>query len=279
MHTIAIANQKGGVGKTTTAVNLAAVYASGVRVKDRQRSMQKSQAPHTGLDELWKPRVLLVDYDPQSQASFCVGMRAPATDDAPSRLVVSGKKRLDEMVVTTPFGFDLLPANRDLADLEERLSRRGQLNALDEALAPYFGRWDIVLVDCPPAIGWITSSALYAANTVIVPMNLETLSLDSLDMLCESMDRVKVYRPGGCKIGAFVGTKSDPNTILAREVTAVLESLTELGPLAKTLIRRSTALAKAPAKGQPITCYDPKGHGTEDYRALADELVTMGVVQ
>lgn len=250
MRTLAIANQKGGVGKTTTAVNLAAVLAEQGK------------------------RVLLVDLDPQGNASSHVGMRIDK--QSPAALVLMGLSSAASSVRSSDFGFDVLPGGKATRVAETHLTMnpddaghlREQLRASDA--------WDVVLLDCPPSLGFILHAALLAADGVIVPMALEALPLEGLSDLLGTIDKQRAHNPG-LLLSAIFATKSDERTVLARDVLASLKKHCGAA-LLKTIIRRNVALAAAPAAEQPITLYAPTSAGAEDYRALAGELVGKGVV-
>lgn len=253
MFTIAIANQKGGVGKTTSAVNLAAAFAESGK------------------------RVLLIDLDPQGHAAMHLGARDD--DDPPVAELLMGRKTLDQVARPTAFGFDLVASGRSVADTEFLLTSRQALTALADALQPFGERWDLCIIDCPPSVGMLSSCAFYAADRVVVPMKLQALSLDSLGLLRESLSRVGRFKAGGCTVGAIFATDSDDRTKLARSVLEVLkEAEGDLGKLASTRIRRCTELAQAPGARMPITAFAPKSAGAVDYRALATELVGLGAV-
>jgi chromosome partitioning protein len=250
MQTIAVTNQKGGVGKTTSAVTLAAIYAEQGK------------------------RVLLLDVDPQGHASRHVGMR-PARNSAMRRLL-TGEGSVAELATATPYGFDLLAATRDLGTAQHELASDHAFNRLRDLLAAAGDRWDLAICDCPPALNELTVVAFYAAECVIVPMLLEALSLDSLGLLEDTISRIRAVR-GGLRVGAIFATRSDPRTLLARSVVEAVQAST-FGRLAATQIRQDTLIATAPLHGQPITTFAPTTRGTEDYRALAAELVNMGAI-
>jgi chromosome partitioning protein len=253
MFTVAIANQKGGVGKTTSAVNLAAAFAESGR------------------------RVLLIDLDPQGHAAMHLGARDD--DDPPVAHLLSGRKSLDQVAQPTPFGFDIVASGRSLADTEYLLTSKTALTALADALEPFRDRWDLAVLDCPPSVGMLAMNAFYAADRIVVPMKLQALSLDSLALLQESLDRVGRFKPGGCTVGAIFATDSDDRTKLAKSIIEVLkEAEGGFGKLAATRIRRCTELAQAPGAHMPITAFAPKSNGAIDYRALASELVGLGAV-
>lgn len=251
MHVVAMANQKGGVGKTTSAVNLAAVFAEG-------------------------RRVLLIDMDAQRNASIHCG--APVYEQAPVRKLLGGGCSAREAATLTPFGFDLIASGRDAAQAEIDLSvRQDALFALSDALAPHAADWDLVICDCPPHLGWLSSTALGAAHVVVVPMVLQTLPLEGLGQLAESITRVRRSNPS-LRVGAVFATNCNPRTRLAGSVLEAIRKAPGFSKLAETRIRVDTELAEAPGAGVPILQYAPHSRGAADYRALARELVTMGAI-
>lgn len=252
MYTIAIANNKGGVGKSTSAVNLAAIYAEQGR------------------------RVLLLDLDPQGHASYLVGLRAAA--ETPMRRVLLGRSTVAAEAVATRWGFDLVPAGRELASAEAELSQAQGLSALADALEPCADRWDLVICDTPPNVCMLGSTAIFASDVVVVPMTLEVLPLDGLGLLGESLARVRRYKPS-VSVGAVFGTKSDDRTRLAKSIRETIAKADGFGAMCETLVRRDITIAQAAAGLGPITHAAPGSHGAQDYRAVAAELVALGVVQ
>jgi chromosome partitioning protein len=247
---VSTANQKGGVGKTTTAVNLAAVLA------ERGK------------------RVLLVDLDPQGNASTHVGMRIDK--HSPAAQLLMGVAPMAQLVRPSAFGFDVIPSNKNTRAAESHLTvapedagrLREQLREADS--------WDVVLLDTGPALGFILQAAMLASDSLLVPMLLESLSLEGLSDLLSTLDRQKALNPA-LRLGGIFSTKSDERTVLARDVLASLKK--HCGDvLLSTSIRRNVALAAAPSAEQPITHYAPTSAGTEDYRALAAELLERGVI-
>ena len=252
MQTIAVANQKGGVGKTTSAVNLAATYAAQGK------------------------KTLLIDMDPQGHASRHLAMR-PSGRTSPMRSLLGGEGAAADLASPTPYGFDLLAAGRDIGSAERDITDAHNFHVLGDALAAAGSRWDLVICDCPPSLNALTVAAFYASECVIVPMLLQALSLDGLGLLEDSIGRIRRVH-ASLRVGAIFATNSDPRTLLARSVIEAVEA-SAFGQLARTQIRRDTMLAAAPGAGQPITVFAPDTRGAADYAALAAELVTMGAVR
>ena len=250
VKTIAISNQKGGVGKTTTAVNLAAVLAEQGK------------------------RVLLVDLDPQANASTHVGIRIEK--HSPAAALLMGVSPASAVVRRSEFGFDVIAGNKNTRAAESHLTvAHEDAVRLREQLRED-PAWDVVLLDCPPSLGFILHAALLAADGVVVPMLLEALSLEGLSDLLGTIDKLRAQNHD-LKLSAIFATKSDERTVLARDVLASLRQ--HCGDVVlKTTIRRNVALAAAPSAEQPITVYAPTSAGAEDYRALAKELTKRGVL-
>jgi chromosome partitioning protein len=246
---IAIANQKGGVGKSTTAVSLGAALA-----------------------ELGY-RVLVVDLDPQGNASTGMGIRHEARDITVYDVVVS-EASLDDAVVATPVPhLDALPSTIDLAGAEiELVSQFSRETRLKRALAPVReGRYDFILLDCPPSLGLLTVNALTAAEELIVPIQCEYYALEGLGQLLRNVSLVQQNINQGLRLSGIVMTMFDPRTKLSEQVVDEVQKY--FGDLMyDVIIPRTVRLSEAPGFGQPITVYDPKSKGAECYRQLAREV-------
>jgi chromosome partitioning protein len=245
---VAVANQKGGVGKTTTAVNLAAALAQS------------------------GSRVLLVDLDAQGNATMGSGVDkrelAASTCD-----VLLEERHAADAIVKTPEGFDLLPGNTDLTAAEiELMDEEGRERRLKRALDPLRPDYDFIVIDCPPALSLLTLNALTAADSVLVPMQCEYYALEGLTSLLQTIDALKAKLNPGLDIEGVLRTMFDVRNNLANAVSAELVS--HFGDkVFRTIIPRNVRLAEAPSHGQSIVGYDKGSRGAIAYLGLAGEVL------
>lgn len=247
---IAIANQKGGVGKTTTAVSLGACLAEQGQV------------------------VLVVDLDPQGNASTGLGIGHPARDVTIYE-VLATEAPVEGAIVRTPVeGLDAIPSTIDLAGAEiELVSLFSRESRLAKSLKPVMdGRYQFILLDCPPSLGLLTVNALVAAEELIVPIQCEYYALEGLGQLLRNVGLVQQNVNPNLRLTGIIMTMFDPRTKLSEQV--VEEVRKYFGDqVYDTIIPRTVRLSEAPGYGEPITMYDPKSRGAETYRALAGEIL------
>ncbi|GCE76106.1 ParA family protein [Cellulomonas biazotea] len=250
---IAMCNQKGGVGKTTTTINLAAALAEYGR------------------------RVLVVDFDPQGAASVGLGVSPHELDRTVYNLLMERDATIAEVLRSTATpGLDLLPANIDLSAAEVQLvGEVARESVLSRVLRPVLDDYDVVLVDCQPSLGLLTVNALTASHGVIIPLECEFFALRGVALLIETIEKVRDRLNPRLEVDGILATMYDSRTLHAREVVArVHEAFGDT--LLHTVIGRTVKFPDATVAAEPITTYAPTHAGAAAYRQLARELVARG---
>lgn len=247
---ISISNQKGGVGKTTTSVNLSAALAA-----------------------LGK-KILLIDLDPQGNASSGLGITVEENEKSVYDALVNGEP-MENCIKKTGFGLLwVCPATVDLAGAEiELVDMKSRETRLKEAIAAIRDRYDMILIDCPPSLGLLTLNALTATDTVLMPIQCEYYALEGLSQLTKTIKMVKQALNPAIDIEGVLLTMFDSRTNLS---IAVADEVKKFFPqkVYKTVIPRNVRLSEAPSYGQPVNIYDPSSRGAEAYRLLAEEVVS-----
>jgi chromosome partitioning protein len=251
---VALANQKGGVGKTTTAVNLSAYLALSVRV-------------------------LLVDLDPQANATSSLGLDPTGVELSTYDALIGQAPLSDAIVNSGRLQLDLAPANRALAGAQvELIDLPDREHRLAHALGGALEHYDVVLVDCPPSLGLLTLNALVAADLLLAPVQCEYLALEGVAQLMETIELVRATLNARLELLGMLMTMYDPRTRLSAQVVDEVRRHFPRQTFA-TVIPRSVRLSEAPSFGKPILEYEPTSRGASAYADLAQELIQRGLLR
>ena len=247
---ISLANKKGGVGKTTTSINLAAYCA-----------------------DLGK-RVLLVDIDSQGNATTGLGFSKSALKKSVYNVLIEDDNAANNILPTQVKLLDLLPANVDLSGAEvDLVYKRSRESILKNALDKLRSQYDYIFIDCPPSLGLLTINAWVASDSIIIPMQSEYYAMEGVSQLMNTIGMVRQHLNPNLKIEGVVITMFDGRAIITKQITAEIKKFFK-SKLYDIIIPRNVRLAEAPSHGVPILIYDPKCEGARAYRALAEEFLS-----
>lgn len=246
---ISFSNQKGGVGKTTTCVNMAAYLAKAGK------------------------KVLLADVDPQGNATTGLGFSKSSLKKSVYNVLIEDEDVKNNVLETVPEGLYLLPANIDLAGAEvELVYKKNRERVLKSALEKVKNDYDYILIDCPPSLGLITINALAASDSVVIPIQSEYYALEGLSQLMNSLSLVRQHLNKGLKVEGVVLTMYDGRSLISKQIAAEIRKYFTK-KLYEIVIPRNVRLAEAPSHGKPILLHDPKCAGARAYAALTEEFL------